>query len=85
MTEEDIGFFVGPMLNAGGRITSPYQSITALLASSLESFARIQELMAVNETRKGKSRDALEKAIEMVDTSEPLLLHVDEKLEHGIL
>lgn len=85
LTEEDIGFFVGPMLNAGGRITTPYQSIAALLSSSLNSFAHIQELLAVNETRKGKSRDAFEKAVETVDTSAPMLVYIDEYLEHGIL
>ena len=85
LTEEDIGFFVGPMLNAGGRITTPYQSIAALLASPLDSFGHIQELMAVNETRKGKSRDAFEKALKTVDTSKEILIYIDEHLEHGIL
>lgn len=85
LTEEDIGFFVGPMLNAGGRLTTPHQSITTLLASSLDSFARIQELLAVNETRKGKSRDALEKALKTLDPAQPILIYIDESLEHGIL
>lgn len=40
------------MLNAGGRITTPYQSISTLLASSSDVYGRIQELIAVNETRK---------------------------------
>ncbi len=40
------------MLNAGGRITTPYQSIGALLASPSDAYARIQELLQVNETRK---------------------------------
>lgn len=52
LTEEDIGFFVGPLLNAGGRITTPYQSLSTLLAGSHDSFAHIQELMGVNEIRK---------------------------------
>lgn len=82
LTEEDIGFFVGPMLNAGGRLTTPYQSISTLLASSLDSFAKIQELIAINETRKGKSRDAFEKAIASVDPSAPILICIDEHLEH---
>lgn len=85
LTEEDIGFFVGPLLNAGGRITTPYQSLSTLLAGSLDSFARIQELIAVNETRKGKSRDAFERALENIDSTQPILIYIDEKLEHGIL
>jgi single-stranded-DNA-specific exonuclease len=85
LTEEDIGFFVGPMLNAGGRLTTPYQSLSTLLAGSLDSFARIQELIAVNETRNSKSRDAFERAIESVDSSQSFLVFIDDHLEHGIL
>lgn len=85
LSEEDIGFFVWPLLNAGGRITTPHQSLATLLSSSLDSFSRIQELIAVNEIRKGKSRDAYEKALAMIDSSAPILTYIDEDLEHGIL
>lgn len=85
LTEEDIGFFVWPLLNAGWRITTPYQSLTTLLAGSLDSFAHIQELIGVNEIRKWKSRDAFERAIASVDFSAPFLIFIDEHLEHGIL
>lgn len=85
LTEEDIGFFVWPLLNAGGRITTPHQSLSTLLASSFDSFSRIQELIGVNEIRKGKSRDAFEKAIAMIDSSAPILTYIDPDLEHGIL
>jgi single-stranded-DNA-specific exonuclease len=85
LTEEDIGFFVWPMLNAWGRLTTPYQSLSTLLAGTLDSFARIQELIAVNELRKGKSKDAHEKALAQIDLSEPMLIVIDPTLEHGIL
>jgi len=85
LSEEDIGFFVWPLLNAGGRITTPHQSLSALLSSSSESFSRIQELIAVNELRKEKTRNAYEKALAVVDTSAPILIYIDENLEHGIL
>ncbi len=39
----------------------------------------------MNETRKGKSREAVEKALENIDAQQSLLIYVDEKLEHGIL
>jgi single-stranded-DNA-specific exonuclease len=84
-TEDDIGFFVWPMLNAGGRITTPYQSINTILASPTDVYGRIQELMIVNETRKGLSRSAYERAIESVDLTSPCILYIDETLEHGIL
>jgi single-stranded-DNA-specific exonuclease len=73
------------MLNAGGRITTPYQSISALLASSLDAYTRVQDLMVVNETRKSLSRDAYERAIEDVDSSAPFIIYIDENLEHGLL
>jgi single-stranded DNA-specific DHH superfamily exonuclease len=77
--------FVWPLLNAGGRLTTPYQSLTTLLAGSLDSFAHIQELIGVNELRKWKSRDAFERALASVDFSAPFLIFIDEQLEHGIL
>lgn len=55
------------MLNAGGRITTPYQSINALLSNTYNAYERIQELILVNETRKGLSRNAYENALESVD------------------
>lgn len=39
----------------------------------------------MNEIRKGKSRDAYEKALAMIDSSAPILTYIDEDLEHGIL
>ncbi len=73
------------MLNAGGRITTPYQSISALLASSSDAYSRIQDLILVNETRKGLSRSAYERALLDVDVKAPCILYIDETLEHGIL
>ena len=85
LTEEDIGFFVGPMLNAGGRLTTPYQSLSTLLATSFDSYTRIQELLQVNELRKEKSRSALEHALAHIDTTSPMLISINRDLEHGIL
>ncbi len=73
------------MLNAGGRLNTPYQSLSTLLAGSLDSFAHIQELIGVNELRKGKTRDAFERALASVDFTAPFLIFIDEDLEHGIL
>jgi len=73
------------MLNAGGRITTPYQSIGALLASSSNAYGRIQELILVNETRKELSRSAYERALTDVDPKAACVLYVDGTLEHGIL
>jgi single-stranded-DNA-specific exonuclease len=59
--------------------------MSTLLASSLDAYVRVQDLMAVNETRKSLSRDAYERAIEDVDSSAPFIIYIDEKLEHGLL
>lgn len=84
-TEDDIGFFIGPMLNAAGRITTPYQSLRALLSGIDSAQIRIQELIEVNERRKALSRSSYERAIQEVDITEACILYVDETLEHGIL
>ncbi len=36
----------------------------------------------MNEIRKGKSRDAFEKALESIDSSAPILIYIDADLEH---
>jgi single-stranded-DNA-specific exonuclease len=64
LTEEDIGFFVGPLLNAGGRITTPHQSLSTLLASSLDSFSRIQELIGCQwDTKREVARCLMKKRL----------------------
>lgn len=73
------------MLNAGGRITTPYQSISTLLSGSENAYVRIQELMNVNETRKGLSRQAYEKALRDLDMTASFIVYCDETLEHGII
>lgn len=84
-TEEDIWFFVWPLLNSGGRLTSPYQSLATLLADSHSAFEHIQGLLSVNETRKIKSREAYQKALAGIDLTLPMLISIHEDLEHGIL
>lgn len=39
----------------------------------------------MNDIRKGKSRDAFEKALSMIDPAAPILIYIDPDLEHGIL
>ncbi len=84
-TEEDIGFFVGPLLNAWWRLTTPYQSIAALLTSPSHAFSRIQDLMHVNETRKKRSQDAFCASLEIVNPDLPMMWYAQEGLEHGVL
>ncbi len=85
LNEDDIGFFIWPLLNAGGRLTTPYQSISTLLADRDTSEMHINGLIEVNQLRKNRSREAYEKALSTLDLSSHFLISIDEHLEHGIL
>lgn len=55
------------------------------MASSEDAYSRIQDLIAVNETRKALSRDAYERALATIDPTTPCILYIDETLGHGII
>ncbi len=59
--------------------------MSALLASPEDAYSRIQDLIAVNETRKALSRDAYERALATIDPTTPCILYIDETLGHGII
>ncbi len=80
-----IGFQIGPRINAAGRMDTPITALQWLLAGEWKTDGFFEELEHLNETRKGTTEHHLEKALQNVDTSKPILFYDAEDLEHGII
>ena len=62
---QDIGYLIGPMINAGGRMGRSYLGFQLLTSDSASVADQItEELMALNESRKSKEQYCLDLAIE---------------------
>lgn len=76
MTGYQIGFVIGPCLNAGGRLHTAKLALSLLLSESEEEADRMaQELKDLNDQRKTMTKEGTEKAIEQVES-----LHKNDKV-----
>lgn len=68
VTAYQIGFVIGPCLNAGGRLHTAKLALSLLLSESEEEADRMaQELKDLNDQRKTMTKEGTEKAIEQVE------------------
>lgn len=90
--ESDIGYRIGPLLNAPGRLYSHGGELSYKLLSSMdpiESEQLVATLVQTNEKRKLLKKEAVERALEIIkrkglEKSNPLVV-VDEKTSSGIV
>jgi single-stranded-DNA-specific exonuclease len=76
VTGYQIGFVIGPCLNAGGRLHTAKLALSLLLSESEEEADRMaQELKDLNDQRKTMTKEGTEKAIEQVES-----LHQNDKV-----
>jgi single-stranded-DNA-specific exonuclease len=76
ITGYQIGFVIGPCLNAGGRLHTAKLALSLLLSESEEEADRMaQELKDLNDQRKTMTKEGTEKAIEQVES-----LHQNDKV-----
>lgn len=76
ITGYQIGFVIGPCLNAGGRLHTAKLALSLLLSESEEEAERMaQELKDLNDQRKTMTKQGTEKAIEQVES-----LHQNDKV-----
>ncbi|RKD33116.1 single-stranded-DNA-specific exonuclease RecJ [Lacrimispora algidixylanolytica] len=76
ITGYQIGFVIGPCLNAGGRLHTAKLALSLLLSESEEEADRMaQELKDLNDQRKTMTKQGTEKAIEQVES-----LHQNDKV-----
>jgi single-stranded-DNA-specific exonuclease len=73
-----IGFVIGPRINAGGRIASPYDSLNMLLYSGDKQLPYLQKIDDINTERKQVQEDAIKIAKKLIKSEEKMLIAFDE-------
>ncbi|MBU5593568.1 single-stranded-DNA-specific exonuclease RecJ [Amphibacillus sp. MSJ-3] len=69
--EQDVGFAIGPRLNAAGRLESAYPAVELLLTSEMEEGQRLAtEIDLINQERQRIVNQIVEEAIELVNLNE---------------
>ena len=70
ITSYDIGFRLGPCINASGRIDTAMRSLALLQAESEEKAATLAgDLKALNDSRKALTEEGMKEAFDMIDNS----------------
>lgn len=70
ITSYDIGFRLGPCINASGRIDTAMRSLALLQAEDEEEAARLAgDLKALNDSRKALTEKGMEEAFELIESS----------------
>ena len=85
-TEEDIGFQIGPRINAVGRLQSAHLAVELLLSDTYEEAIQISEkIEELNKERKKIVDDIVKEADAKVDTKAGVIILYDESWHEGVL
>lgn len=79
-----VGFQMGPLINAAGRMDSPLKALNMFLSAGETSRQYIRELQALNELRKTKTNMYFEQVMHALDHDKDLLTYVGD-IPHGII
>ena len=74
-----IGFVIGPRINAGGRIESPYDSLRILLCETADQIQYIEKIENINTERRRLQDKAFRIAEKRVDPDQTFLYVCDEE------
>lgn len=80
-----IGFIIGPRINAGGRIASPYDSLQTFLTTWSQQQKCLLALEQLNETRKILQEKALRIAEKTLDPTGNCIIVADPSFHEGII
>ncbi|PID34544.1 MAG: hypothetical protein CR971_02705, partial [candidate division SR1 bacterium] len=80
-----IGFMIGPRINAGGRIASPYKSLHTLLHQGDRQKQALEELEAINTKRRKMQEDMFKQAEKQIDIAQNILFAESEDFHEGIV
>ncbi|WP_080874259.1 single-stranded-DNA-specific exonuclease RecJ [Oceanobacillus timonensis] len=85
-TEEDIGFRIGPRLNAVGRLGDADLAVDLLLEEDADiALEMANEINYINEQRKKIVQDIVDEAMEMVQTDKRIIIVAKEGWNEGVL
>ncbi|MFD1389331.1 single-stranded-DNA-specific exonuclease RecJ [Oceanobacillus oncorhynchi subsp. oncorhynchi] len=86
LTEEDIGFRIGPRINAVGRLGDADLAVDLLLEEDAEiALEMANELNHINEQRKKIVQDIVDEAMDMVQTDKRIIIVAKEGWNEGVL
>lgn len=78
-------FMIGPRINAGGRIASPYDSLNALINRDNKAHHFLHTLDVLNTERKAMQQKAYDLARTMVDPTRDMVMVFHESFHEGIV
>ncbi len=80
-----IGFVIGPRINAGWRIESPYDSLKALLYSGEKQIEHLDKIEEINTERKRMQEEAFKLAETLIDSNQNIVIAAHEDFHEGIV
>ncbi|MDR2541586.1 MAG: DHH family phosphoesterase [Candidatus Peribacteria bacterium] len=80
-----IGFVIGPRINAGGRMQSPYDSLNILLHEGEPQLAFLQKIDEINNDRRKTQDQGFKVAEKMVNLEKHLLVARSEEFHEGVI
>ena len=80
-----IGFVIGPRINAGGRIASPYDSLYSLLHSGEKQLAHLEKLESINTERRAMQERMFKEAEASVCSDDAILTIASEDFHEGVV
>jgi single-stranded-DNA-specific exonuclease len=69
-----IGFVISPRINAGGRVATPYDSLSTLLYTGDKQYTKLQELEDLNTHRKSLQDEAIKDAKKQINPDQNILI-----------
>ncbi len=84
-TYEDLGFQVGPRINAAGRLKHASIAVEALLASEDEAQQCVRSLTEINQLRKEMQNEMSEDVMGLAESQEDFVVVYLESLHEGIV
>jgi len=86
LSSYDLGFIIGPRINASGRLADPTDSLRLLCSDNQEICSRYAKILNDhNSKRKNLQNIALEKCLEQIDHKDKLLFFAHESYLPGII
>lgn len=80
-----VGFHIGPLINAAGRMDTPMKALKMLLSEESGVDGILDELRGYNDLRRAETADAVTKATADCDASAPVMVWKSADARHGIV
>ena len=80
-----IGFYIGPRINAAGRMDHAETALRVLICPDAQVGALLDELENLNTERKGSTAHFVEDALENADATQAGVIYRSDTIDHGVI